>query len=66
MIYMRLPNGLSKGFQMSANAKFYTVDEIKDRQSMSTVVFWKYRPIGERAMEELARHGIRKERTSSF
>jgi sugar phosphate isomerase/epimerase len=45
---------------MSADAKFYTVDEIKDRQSMSTVVFWKYRPIGERAMEELARHGIKK------
>ncbi|MCX5906567.1 MAG: TIM barrel protein, partial [Deltaproteobacteria bacterium] len=25
---------------------------------MSTVVFWKYRPIDERAIAELARHGI--------
>lgn len=45
---------------MSGKHKFYSVDEIKKRQSMSTVVFWKHRPIGERAIEELARHGIKK------
>ncbi len=38
--------------------EFYTVDEIKSRMSMSTVVFWQYRPIGEDALWEMARHGI--------
>jgi len=37
---------------------FYTVDEIKSRMSMSTVVFWRYRPIGEDSLWEIARHGI--------
>lgn len=38
--------------------RFYTVDEIQRRMSMSTVVFWQYRPIGEGALQEFARHGI--------
>ncbi len=42
---------------MKAN-RFYTVEEITGRMSMSTVVFWRYRPIGEDALRELARHGI--------
>lgn len=45
---------------MNKQRPFYTVDEIKSRQSMSTVVFWKYRPIDERAISELAAHGIRR------
>jgi len=45
---------------MSRQGQFYTTDDLKSRQSMSTVVFWKYRPIGERALEELARHGIKR------
>ncbi|RLB31782.1 MAG: hypothetical protein DRG87_01495 [Deltaproteobacteria bacterium] len=43
---------------MSTENGFYTVEEIKERVSMSTVVFWKYRPIGERTLGELARNGI--------
>jgi sugar phosphate isomerase/epimerase len=43
---------------MNRRGPFYTVEELKQRQSMSTVVFWKYRPIDERAIEELARHGM--------
>ena len=39
---------------------FYTVEEIKSRMSMSTVVFWEYRPIGESALEELARNGTKR------
>ena len=37
---------------------FYTEEEIKKRQSMSTGVFLKYRPIGEQTLGELARSGI--------
>ena len=37
---------------------FYTVQQIKDRLSISTYVFWGHRPFGERALEELVRHGI--------
>jgi len=37
---------------------FYTAAEIRQRLSISTYVFWGYRPVGERALEELARHGI--------
>ncbi len=43
---------------MSTENGFYTVEEIKERMSMSTVVFWKYRPIGENTLGELARHGV--------
>ena len=43
---------------MSEAAPFYTIDELKKRQSISTVIFWKYRPIDGRAFEELAENGI--------
>ena len=43
---------------MSERDQFYTVEDIKRRLSISTLVFWQYRPIGESALEELARHGI--------
>jgi sugar phosphate isomerase/epimerase len=45
---------------MSSQDPFYTVEELKRRQSMSTLVFWKYRPIDERAISELAARGIRR------
>jgi sugar phosphate isomerase/epimerase len=43
---------------MSEAAPFYTIDALKKRQSISTVIFWKYRPIDGRAFEELAENGI--------
>jgi len=43
---------------MSERNDFYTVEELRTRLSISTLVFWQYRPIGERALEELTRHGI--------
>jgi sugar phosphate isomerase/epimerase len=45
---------------MNKQDPFYTVEELKSRQSMSTVVFWKYRPIAESALNELAAQGIRR------
>jgi sugar phosphate isomerase/epimerase len=45
---------------VNAPHDFYTVEEIRNRLSMSTVVFWKYRPIGEATLSALARHGIRR------
>ena len=39
---------------------FYSVDEIRQRLSSSTIVFWKYRTICQNSLEELARAGIRK------
>lgn len=36
----------------------FTVEEIRQRLSISTLVFHGYRPIGEAALAELARHGI--------
>ena len=38
---------------------FYTVEELRKRLSISTLVFWEYRPIGKSTLEELARRGIR-------
>jgi sugar phosphate isomerase/epimerase len=38
---------------------FYTVEELRNRLSISTSVFWQYRPLGEAALEELRDHGIR-------
>ncbi len=43
---------------MTEEMQFYTIDELKKRQSISTVLFWKYRPIDRRAFEELAENGI--------
>ena len=37
---------------------FYTADQIKERLSISTLAFYRYRPVGEGALRELARHGI--------
>ena len=45
---------------MSEQNRFYTVEEIRERLSISTIVFHEYRPIGESALEELAQHGIRR------
>ena len=45
---------------MSDQQGFFTAEEIKQRLSISTLVFHGYRPIGEDALEELARHGIRR------
>ena len=42
---------------MSAQG-FYTEEEIKERQSISTLVFHGFRPLGEGTLEELKRHGI--------
>ena len=45
---------------MKEGNSFYTEEEIKNRQSMSTVFFWKYRPFGVPILTELARNGITK------
>ena len=45
---------------MSAPDTFYTAEEIQERQSISTLVFRGYRPLGEGTLAELARHGIKK------
>lgn len=45
---------------MNEGNSFYTEKEIRSRQSMSTVFFWKYRPFGEPILNELARNGITK------
>ncbi len=45
---------------MDQTSAFYSVDELRKRLSISTLVFWGYRPIGESTLEELSRHGIRK------
>ena len=37
---------------------FYTVEQLRKRLSISTLVFRQYRPVGPRALEELARCGI--------
>ena len=39
---------------------FYTADELRERLSISTLVFWQFRPIGIRALEDLAASGIRR------
>ena len=36
----------------------YTAQEIRDRLSISTFVFWGHRPIDKGAFDELSRHGI--------
>ena len=43
---------------MGDRGSSFTVEEIRQRLSISTLVFHGYRPIGEAALEELARHGI--------
>ena len=43
---------------MTEEMQFYTIDELKNRQSISTVLFWKYRPVDAQAFEELAGNGI--------
>ncbi len=43
---------------MNKGKSFYSEEEIKSRQSMSTVFFWKYRPFGESILKELVQNGI--------
>jgi sugar phosphate isomerase/epimerase len=43
---------------MAEKGQFYTLDALKKRQSISTVIFWKFRPVDGRAFEELAGNGI--------
>ena len=45
---------------MSEGKEFYTVDELRNRLSISTKVFWGHQPISERSLEEIARHGIKR------
>jgi len=45
---------------MNEKNGFYSVEEIRQRLSISTFVFWQQRPVGEGALEDLARRGIRK------
>ena len=39
---------------------FYSPEELRERLSISTLVFWQYQPIGAGALEELANSGIRR------
>ena len=43
---------------MNATKDFYTEQEIRDRLSISTLVFFQFRPLGEGALKELTDHGI--------
>jgi sugar phosphate isomerase/epimerase len=43
---------------MNGNNGFFTIDEIKSRLSISTLVFWNYQPLSEKSLAELARHGF--------
>lgn len=45
---------------MTAQDSFYTAEEIRERQSISTLVFYGFRPLGEGALAELAQHGLRR------
>jgi sugar phosphate isomerase/epimerase len=45
---------------MNQENGFYSVEEIRQRMSISTFVFWQHRPVGEAALEDLARRGIRR------
>ena len=45
---------------MNERDRFYSVEEVRQRLSISTLVFMGHRPIGEGALEDLARRGIRK------
>jgi len=43
---------------MTEGDAFYSAEEIRERLSISTLVFWQYRPICESALQECANHGI--------
>ena len=43
---------------MSENSELFTAAEIRKRLSISTFVFYGYQPVAQRALAELARHGI--------
>lgn len=43
---------------MGEQEPFYSVADLTERLSISTLVFYNYRPVGESALEELVRHGI--------
>ena len=48
----------TKEFSFSADGAFYDAEELRERLSISTYVFRGYRPLGQRALEELAASGI--------
>ena len=45
---------------MSGEGAFVTAEQVRKRLSISTLVFWRFRPIGERTLQECARLGIRR------
>ena len=45
---------------MDDGSGFYTVDELRERLSISTAAFLRHRPIGESALGDLTRCGIRR------
>ena len=45
---------------MSEETGFWTEQEIRDRLSTSTMVFWGFMPVGYQALSELVKHGISK------
>jgi len=45
---------------MNEPDQFYAVEDLRKRLSISTLVFWQYRPIGQAALEELRRWGIQR------
>lgn len=38
--------------------KIYNAQMIKERMSVSTLIFWRYRPLSEDSLNELVQHGI--------
>jgi sugar phosphate isomerase/epimerase len=50
----------TKEFHIGDAGAFYTAEELRERLSISTLVFWQYRPIGQSTLEELAASGIRR------
>jgi len=50
----------TKEFHIDAAGAFYAAEELRECLSISTLVFWQYRPIGQSAIEELAASGIRR------
>ena len=45
--------GDEKEHKTSQADRFYTVEEIRNRLSISTIAFWRYRPVGPNVLQEL-------------
>ena len=45
---------------MSEEDACFTAEQVRKRLSISTLVFWCFRPVGERSLQECARLGIRR------